>query len=99
MDYSWPGNIRELEHAIEHAFILCHGRVITIEHLPEEIGRQIDRRDAAQPKAGSRAIQPDHILKTLARTGGNKAKAARLLGVDRRTLYRKIDKFNLDVPQ
>jgi two-component system, NtrC family, response regulator HydG len=96
MDYPWPGNIRELEHVIEHAFILCHGRVITVEHLPAEIAHYGGRREAAvQKSVGARSAHASHILDALSKTGGNKAKAARLLGVDRRTLYRKMSKYNL----
>ena len=100
MDYPWPGNIRELEHVIEHAFILCHGRVITGEHLPAEIGHYGGRREEAVPKSpGARSVQVSHILDALSKTAGNKAKAARLLGIDRRTLYRKMSKYDLDFSQ
>lgn len=94
MDYSWPGNVRELEHALEHAFILCRGKVITIEHLPAVIR---DFGVAAKTKAADKAVSKkptseQKIQEALNKAGGNKAKAARLLGINRRTLYRKISK-------
>jgi transcriptional regulator with PAS, ATPase and Fis domain len=88
--YPWPGNVRELEHAIEHAFVLCHSRYIAIDHLPPEIS---EYRGDQQPKSGkSPSLDIPTILETLKKTGGNKAKAARLLGVNRRTIYRKLSR-------
>jgi len=93
MEYSWPGNIRELEHTLEHAFILCRQNTITVDHLPGHI------RDSSVDKArnhrnGERDEEGD-ILNALEKTGWNKAKAARLLGFDRKTLYRKIQRLNI----
>lgn len=95
MQYAWPGNIRELEHALEHAFILCRGRVITLEHLPEAI-RSAVPRSRLKPSSGNLSAgwhEEKEILDALGRAGGNKAKAARLLGVNRRTIYRRISKI------
>jgi PAS domain S-box-containing protein len=93
MDYPWPGNVRELEHVMEHAFVLCRGGVITLEHLPSEI-RDYERTEKIAipkiPVKGSR--QDQEILNALNKTGWNKAKAARQLGISRRTIYRKISK-------
>ncbi|HQK99726.1 MAG TPA: sigma 54-interacting transcriptional regulator [Smithellaceae bacterium] len=97
MDYPWPGNIRELEHVIEHAFILCHGNILTYEHLPTEI-RAYPEADDKKTVSDSTRRESDLFAKTLdalSRAGGNKAKAARLLGIDRRTLYRRLDKYNI----
>jgi PAS domain S-box-containing protein len=87
-DYTWPGNIRELEHAIEHAFVLCHSRFIAVDHLPPEIRESQDDQKATAQKEPSLNLQT--ILEALEKTGGNKAKAARLLGINRRTIYRKL---------
>lgn len=94
--YRWPGNVRELEHAMEHAFILCQGQTITLEHLPPEI-RNCPRpeKPAAQQK---HTEKPGEILQALEKAGWNKAKAARLLGISRPTLYQLIEKFNLAKP-
>jgi transcriptional regulator with PAS, ATPase and Fis domain len=90
MSYHWPGNVRELEHVIEHAFVLCHGRVITLEHIPSEV-RDCGNSDKImrQKNYVKDSIGAQEILRALNETGGNKAKAARLLGISRPTLYRK----------
>ncbi len=94
MAYLWPGNIRELEHAIEHAFILCRGRMIAPEHLPAAVRDYAGTEKVkTSGKVPSRKLTGEQdILEALSKTGGNKAKAARILGIDRRTVYRKIGK-------
>lgn len=89
--YRWPGNVRELENAMEHAFVLCHGRVITIDHLPPEIIAPQGSPQAVTEKDSATDLQ--NILRALKETGGNKAKAARLLGISRRTIYRKLSQL------
>ena len=96
MIYPWPGNVRELQHAIEHAFVLCNSPTITLEHLPVEIkdyALQGVPAPAERPKIS--ALQPPDILQALDKTGWNKAKAARLLGISRPTLYQLIQIHNL----
>ena len=96
MIYPWPGNVRELQHAIEHAFVLCNSPTITLEHLPAEIkdySPQEAPAPAERPKISS--LQPPDILQALVKTGWNKAKAARLLGISRPTLYQLINLHNL----
>lgn len=88
MNYSWPGNIRELEHAMEHAFALCRGGIITSKHLPLEL--QDNSRYDMFPLFNKKSYANETILKALEKTRGNKAKAARLLGISRRTIHRKI---------
>lgn len=83
--YNWPGNVRELKHAVEHACILCRDSCMAPEHLPEEL---MGGPDMAQTSAADHP--PLSIEEALARSGGNKALAARLLGVSRQTLYRKL---------
>ena len=93
MAYPWPGNVRELEHAIEHAFVLCNSGKITVDDLPPEI-KQYFR--TIPPLGRKQAIAgPQEILQALERSGWNKAKAARFLGIGRRTLYRKINEYNI----
>ncbi len=96
MDYTWPGNVRELEHVMEHAFVLCHGGVITMNHLPPDI-RHYERSGYSlqAKKKNKEGLDAQRILEALERTGWNKAKAARLLGIGRRTIYRKIEEFQL----
>jgi two-component system, NtrC family, response regulator HydG len=94
MIYPWPGNVRELKHAIEHAFVLCNSPTITLEHLPVEIKEySLQEAPAERPKIS--ALQPPDILQALVKTGWNKAKAARLLGISRPTLYQLIQLHNL----
>lgn len=93
MDYEWPGNVRELEHTLEHAFILCRHNTITLDHLPAHF----QTSSIVKPRVHrhEEGDETQKILQALEKTGGNKAKAARLLGFDRKTLYRKIEKFNI----
>jgi two-component system response regulator HydG len=100
MDYSWPGNVRELQHAIEHAFVLCSGPTITLEHLPAEI-RDYSPPEIVAPAERTKisALQTPDILAALIKTGWNKAKAARLLGISRPTLYQLIQIHNLRPPE
>jgi two-component system response regulator HydG len=96
MEYPWPGNVRELEHTMEHAFILCPRNMISLEHLP------VDLRDfsgGARSSHEKERDEPGDILRALEKTAWNKAKAARLLGFDRKTLYRKMEKYNLVTPE
>ncbi|MGD9949666.1 MAG: sigma-54 dependent transcriptional regulator [Desulfobulbus sp.] len=90
--YRWPGNVRELEHTMEHAFVLCNQNIIASNHLPQEFDK-IPGIRRSHPKASG--IDPQETLDALNKTAWNKAKAARLLGIDRVTLYRRIKKFNL----
>lgn len=93
MNYSWPGNVRELRHSIEHAFVICRGRNITLDHLPSEIIGYSKGTSRAQ---GKKFInKPNEILQVLNKTDWNKAKAARMLGISRQTIYRKINEFGL----
>jgi len=95
MNYSWPGNVRELEHVMEHAFVVCQGGAITLTHLPADI-RHYEADDSyAQRGSGRPVTGIPEMTDALNRAGGNKSKAARLLGISRRTIYRKIDQFGL----
>ncbi len=85
--YSWPGNIRELEHAIEHAFVLCHENMITIDHIPPEIK---EYKGSIKKPSNDDDVAARKIHEAMKQAEGNKAKAARLLGISRQTLYRKI---------
>jgi DNA-binding NtrC family response regulator len=89
--YDWPGNVRELEHAIERAFVLCPSQTISRKYLPAEVGSAASGPIMNTP-AGD---EPTIITKALRRSGGNKAKAARYLGISRQTLYRKLRRYDL----
>lgn len=87
--YPWPGNVRELEHAIEHAFVLCRDKTILLVHLPSDIKEYPKNKTRTSREHSVDA--PEDIIHALDRAGWNKAKAARLLGISRRTIYRKIE--------
>ena len=91
MDYSWPGNVRELQSAVWFALVRSGGRLIRPSHLPLELREQGALRASCGPQ---RKLDAEGVRAALAASGGNKAKAARILGVGRATLYR----FLSDVP-
>ena len=95
--HRWPGNIRELENAIEHAAILCVTPHVELEDLPGEL-----REKAVAAEAGGEpapvtldALERQHILKTLRECGGHRGRSAELLGINRRTLYRKLIEYGV----
>jgi len=94
IDYSWPGNVRELENIIERAVTLARGEKIMPEDLPATVqGSRGDRRvldDAAERTLPLQEVEWEYIKKILEKTGGNKYQAAQALGIDRKTLYRKL---------
>ncbi len=99
--YQWPGNVRELEHVIERACVLCSGVTITLANLPLEIQDQkaletTRAEEAIFVEASGNESEEERILNTLKLTYGNKAQAARILGIDRSTLYRKIRQLDID---
>ena len=93
MEYAWPGNVRELEHALEHAAVLCREETICRRHLPPGFGTLPSSRPADPLASEGDAART--ILQALRKTAWNKAKAARLLGIDRKTLYRQISKHGI----
>lgn len=100
--YSWPGNARELENAIERAVALAEGASLSPEDLPERIrnsGQTAQLLTQAREKRMTlRELEREYIVETLRLTGGNKSRAAELLGFDRRTLHRKLDEYRAEDP-
>lgn len=90
LDYRWPGNVRELQNAVQFAFVKCAGKVIEIDHLPLEL-REV--ADLCGRRGPTRKLDLETVRKALARTGGNKVKAAQLMGVGRATLYRFLNDY------
>jgi DNA-binding NtrC family response regulator len=93
--YGWPGNVRELRHVIERGVILCKGDEITLGDLAPEVvaGAGSQGAPAAVSSTGApslEAMERQHIVGTLKQVGGHRGKAASLLGIDPKTLYRKI---------
>ena len=96
--YAWPGNIRELQNAIERAFALSGADTITLNDLPaalrDDAAPSLDAPDGGPlPTLGE--AERRLIAAALRHSGGNKNEAARLLGIDRQRLYRKIEKYGL----
>jgi two-component system response regulator AtoC len=93
LSHDWPGNVRELENAILRAVALSRGPEIGVEDLPDSLKRSTRRTTRATESQDTllrlEEIERRHILRVLEATGGNKTLAAQILGVDRRTLYRK----------
>jgi transcriptional regulator with PAS, ATPase and Fis domain len=95
--YHWPGNVRELENCIERAVIVAAGRMITEKDLPEAIRAyaspdQISNVELSIPMT-MEEVERIMINRTLVYTNGDKAKAARLLDIGRKTLYRKLEQY------
>ena len=95
MDYSWPGNVRELEHALEHAFILCHQKTITLKHLPPVFENFSAAKTQFFKNMG--VDEKQVIVQALEKAAGNKTMAARLLGISRRNIYRKIKDYKIEM--
>ena len=88
--YPWPGNVRELEHAMEHAMVLCRSDLISLENLPQEL---LVAMPGSIKRASVTAMPPHNNLtleEALSMANGNKTRAARLLGISRRTVYRQL---------
>jgi DNA-binding NtrC family response regulator len=98
MSYDWPGNVRELQNAIEHALALSSGPMLTIADLPPHISGAVGQMGASDALGQARTLEEverRHILRVLEECGGNHTRAAEVLGIDRRTLYRKLDKYKI----
>jgi PAS domain S-box-containing protein len=88
MDYAWPGNVRELQNAVQFSIVKCNGKTITADDLPMELRQLQSPRLRRGP---SKKLDVASVRKALRKTGGNKARSARVLGVGRATLYRFIN--------
>ncbi|MDP3017092.1 MAG: sigma-54 dependent transcriptional regulator [Deltaproteobacteria bacterium] len=96
LNYPWPGNVRELENIIQRAITLSRHEVISPEDLPASIIQQGDEKlieKAVEEKFTLDQLEKEYIRRVLIETGGNKSKAAEILGLDRKTLYRKLEEM------
>jgi PAS domain S-box-containing protein len=96
--YDYPGNVRELENIIEHAFVICHSWFIEPRHLPLYLVRGSDH---VVPSTHARTLEDwerVHILDALRRNRGNRAAAARDLGINPSTLFRKVKTLDIELP-
>jgi DNA-binding NtrC family response regulator len=101
-NYSWPGNVRELANVIERAKILADDTLIDLDHLPEVILDPAESELEASSEQSALTAEDDlsvrergHVAAVLERENGNKARAAKTLGISRRSLYRLIEKYGL----
>ncbi len=92
--YDWPGNVRELQHAIERAVILAAGDVIQPADLPAEL--QSGGAPSSLPAGSLEDMERQHIVSVLRQVNGHRGKAATLLGIDPKTLYRKIHGYGIN---
>jgi len=97
IDYAWPGNVRELENVIERAVTLARGDTVTPEDLPPSIrevrGERQMVEEAVERLLPLEELEEAYIRRILEKTGGNKYQAAQVLGIDRKTLYRKLSEM------
>lgn len=98
LDYDWPGNVRELENTIERAVALARLEQITVDDLPERIrnyesDRMVIGSDNPEELLTMSEVEKRYIFRVLKAVGGNKTQAANVLGLDRRTLYRKLERY------
>jgi DNA-binding NtrC family response regulator len=101
--YSWPGNVRELKNCVERMFVLCRGTIIQPSNIPPHILNEVHPNkvtaDFNPTTLNLKANEIKLIIKALEKTGGNKSKAAELLGISRRTLHRKLIEYNIESPE
>ena len=105
MDYCWPGNVRELENAIEHAYVTCQNDQIGLFDLPSELRKMELRAEECQRNTdaddSTESLEPtgtrtrEQLMATLKTCGWNKAEAARRLGLNRATVWRKMKQWGI----
>jgi PAS domain S-box-containing protein len=99
MEHDFPGNVRELENVIEQAFVLCPGGMIEMHHLPPELRPASSGTVEGLPPMSLQAMEALMITDVLRRHRGNRRRAALELGIDASTLFRKIRRLRVDVPE
>jgi len=94
--YDYPGNVRELENIIEYCFVLCEGEIIEAKHLPTSVrpALKVDKSEDSEP-ATIKQMEIILITQALQRNNGNKTAAAKQLGIDKSTLFRKMKAFDI----
>jgi two-component system, NtrC family, response regulator AtoC len=98
LEYNWPGNVRELRAAIEHAVVMCSTPKIGVRDLPASVRRPVQASEGPPQEAhGLNLHQSERnlIFRALEESGGNRTQAARILGISRRTLHRRLKELNI----
>jgi len=100
MDHRWPGNVRELRNAVEHALVKCRGPVLLVEDLPRELIEESAgvTRMAHEREAAAVPDERERILAALAATSWNRSRAAEQLGINRSTLWRRMQRLGIGAP-
>jgi two-component system response regulator HydG len=100
--YDWPGNLREMRNVVKRAVLLSSGDSIRLDTIPAEMHESVKqiRKEKAGPVYDLKALQEvqerEMIMKTLQEVRYNKSKAARILNIDRKTLYLKMEKYGIE---
>jgi two-component system response regulator HydG len=94
IDYHWPGNVRELINVLEYAFVVCQGDLISVHHLPPLVNKAQEFAPAKK-RNSTENDQREQLVKVLEKAGGNRQKAAQLLGVSRVTLWKLLKKYDV----
>lgn len=102
MKYRWPGNIRELKGTLEYAFVIAEKGLIHLKHLPQKLAIEPVSNEHANslvlPQLNNETYsQKDELIKALRQSNGNQSKAARILGVNRVTVWNRIKKYNINL--
>ena len=95
MAYDWPGNVRELRNTIEYAFVLCSGGGIDVEHLPSRIQSGAEPKPPATAGAEASKGPRQQLLDALQQTGWNQTETAKILGVSRVTVWKRMKKYGI----
>jgi transcriptional regulator with PAS, ATPase and Fis domain len=101
MHHDFPGNVRELSNLIEHAFILCRGPVIEVDHLPMDFVKRSRAPLPVEAKRGGRALERSEVAtirSALERNRGHRGRTAAELGIDPSTLWRKMKRYGIEYP-
>jgi two-component system NtrC family response regulator len=93
LEYHWPGNVRELQNVIERGVILSDNGLITERALPQELVEASSGNGFDHELLSLKKLEKQHVLRVLETVDGNRSKASKILGIDRKTLYRKLNEF------
>jgi two-component system response regulator HydG len=89
--YHWPGNVRELENVIHRLVVMCEGKLVDVSDLPSVMRFSVTRAPGVH--ASLAEVEAEHVRNVLASVGGNKTRAAEILGIDRKTLREKLNRL------
>jgi two-component system, NtrC family, response regulator HydG len=98
LSHPWPGNVRELRNAIEYAFVLCPGGYIDVTHMPPKISGTGGNAVCFVPPDSDSQKEKAQLEQVLGQVGGNQSEAARILGVSRVTIWKRIKKYGIRLP-